>query len=117
MFLLHGGRSCSGKICFSTIGGVQKLPQGGGDCVLEDQPMGIPPFPFPFPLPSYANDPLKALGGGKRRLGKGSWDIDGSWEKEKKGLKFSLNFEGPEKGHIEKIPYIAGSTHLSWKIW
>ena len=74
--------------------------------------------PLSPPLAHLCQGPFESIRRGKtwKRL---IWDIDiadGSREKEKKGLKSSLNFEGPflrGKGHVEKIPYIAVPTHLS----
>ncbi len=46
--LLHEGGGSPGKLSFSAIGGVQNCLREG-ECGLEGQPMGIPPFPLPSP--------------------------------------------------------------------
>ncbi len=55
MFLLHQEGGSPGKFSFSTIGGVKNCLREG-DCVLEGQPMGIPP-PRP-PCPPMGTCPL-----------------------------------------------------------
>ena len=57
MFLLHQEGGSPGKFSFSTIGGVKNCLREG-DCVLEGQPMGIPPSPA---LPTYGQLPTPRL--------------------------------------------------------
>ncbi len=63
MFLLHQGGGSPGNFSFSTIGGVKNCLREG-DCVLEGQPMGIPP-PSPSPCPPM----VKGNGGGREAEG------------------------------------------------